>query len=277
MINPKISKGKKLSFAALLIVAILCVSMAIQVAHADTGTLLQTNACHGTQLQVAAALYKDNTEQDPNYDYYSVLVTLTDIEYQNDIWVSPTFCEVHLALPTYAQEIPAEHGPQAGQYNSQSNFQFSYEGIAYTTQIPAYWVTYSKSSDSNYNYIDWSATSQQYGITYGWVFEDYAQFTVGLRVPEGYKMFAYAQGTTDEWHNWYNLYYTEVHYETDYWAYVDPPGVVLPPVAPTPFHYQPTMPSISPSIHNPAFENRAAALPTTTQPPMSNANPFATR
>jgi hypothetical protein len=185
-----------------------------------TQEIIDSDYKKGTQLKVSAVLYKDTGEIDSSWDYYAIKVTLQDIKYQNDPWLSPLIAGVRIAVPTWAEEVPANHEPTAGWHWGQASITFTYQGIGFSMLLPSYYVTYSDSVSGSWRYFDWTVDGD--GIWF--VFEDYAEFAVGVRVPQGWKPYFYVQG----WAHWYTFYIFVFYYHsTDnvYWVVVDPPSV----------------------------------------------------
>lgn len=147
------------------------------------------------KLGMYLVAYKDTGELDPNYDYYSLRVCLADLTYRN-IWeIGPVSAHIRLAILNSAIEPPGSHKPGAGfVFSSPNSVTFGFEGIGYNMQIPGYWVSYDTSDDDTWHYVDWQVDSGDSGLGFWFLFDDYSEFTVGLRVPEGYTVEAYAEG-----------------------------------------------------------------------------------
>jgi len=177
---------------------------------------------YGTQLGISLILYKDTGEQDPNYDYYAIKVLLADVKYQNDFWTSPYKATVRIAVPTWAGEPPGSHKPTAGFQMGQSSITFAFQGIGIRMLLPACYVTYSTSSDGYYRYFDWTVD----GGGWWFIFEDYAEFSVGIRVPQGYTPDVWAGGWV-AWYTFYGLVFTYHSQESYYWLHVTAPGRLL--------------------------------------------------
>ena len=166
---------------------------------------------YGTQLGISEVLYKDTSEQDPNYDYYAIKALISDVMFQNDFWTSPLLAYVRIAVPLWAGEPPGSHQPQAGFYWGQSPVNFGFQGISFSIQLPAYSVSYSTSTDDNFRYFDWTVI----GVNYWFIFEDYAEFSVGIRIPQGYLPGVWVGGEV-VWFTNYGLIFT-YHSQEDYW------------------------------------------------------------
>jgi len=169
-------------------------------------------------------IFKDTGEQDPNYDYYAVKVKLADIKYQNDAWTCPYKATVRIAVPLWAVEPPGNHEPTAGFHSGQSSITFNFEGIGFRMQLPAYSVEYSTSTDANFRYFDWSVDGD------GWwfIFQDYAEFSVGIRVPQGSEPDVWAGGWV-AWYTFYGLIFQYHSEESYYWLHVTTQRTLLPP------------------------------------------------
>jgi hypothetical protein len=207
---------------------ILCIFLSVIIATIFIPTVFASQEIvgsdynYGTQLGISLIVYKDTGEQDPNYDYYAVKVLLADIMYQNDPWTSPYLATVRIAVPTYAGEPPGSHSPPAGFQMSQNRVNFGYQGIGVSILIPACRVSYSTSSDANFRYFDWTVDGD------GWwfIFDDYAEFIVGIRVPQGYNPTIYAGGWV-AWYSFYGLVFAYHSQESYYWLQVTAPGMLL--------------------------------------------------
>lgn len=181
--------------------------------------IVASNYHYGDQLGISLILYKDTGEQDPNYDYYAIKVMLADIEYQNDPWTSPYKATVRIAVPLWASEPPGSHKPQAGFHSGQSSITFGFQGISFGMQLPAYYVSYSTSTDANFRYFDWTVN----GGGWWFIFEDYAEFSVGIRVPQDYTPDVWAGGWV-AWYTFYGVIFEPHSQESYYWLHVTAPG-----------------------------------------------------
>lgn len=174
----------------------------------------------GTHLKVGAVLYKDTGELDWKYDYYAVRMTVEDLTWRNDWWVGPMYAYVYIYLPSNAQEVIAAHLPIAGwQGTSQIRTGFGFMGISFNVQLPAYGVSYYAWYEGSFLKIRWDLTGATGPVGWWFVFEDYADFSIGFRVPAGSKPFAYAGA----WVYWYRFNVLWFSYETRegvFWAYV---------------------------------------------------------
>lgn len=196
---------------------------------------------YGTQLGIGLTLYKDTGEQDPNYDYYAIKVILADVEYQNDPYTCPYKATVRIAVPLWAGEPPGNHQPTAGFHSGQSDITFGFEGIRFGMKLPAYYVTYSTSTDDNFRYFDWTVD----GGGWWFIFQDYAEFSVGIRVPEDYQPDVWAGGWV-AWYTYYGLVFQYHSQESYYWLHVMAPEnlVLSPDQMPT----IPKIPKVAPKI-----------------------------
>lgn len=161
-------------------------------------------------MKLAGALYKDTGELDPNYDYYAVKVTTEDIKYRNTAWTGPMYVYVDIAvLPKSAAEVPANHVPKSGTKFSQHSVSFQYEGIGFNVNIPRTFVSYWEKEDWTKHFV-WEVSGIKPSFVGWWfVFDDYAEFAVGFRVPQSSYVISasYAYG---EWYKFYGIIFKEV-------------------------------------------------------------------
>jgi hypothetical protein len=138
-----------------------------------------------SRLRLAAVLFKDTGEIDPNYDYYALKATLQDIKWQNDPSIDPIAGWLTIGFSTYAEEIPANHQPTAGDYTGQTSLNFNYVGIGFSLYLPSQRVEFYPfgTIPQASNAVKWNV----YTITKP-IFTDYAEFGIGVRVPQGKKV-----------------------------------------------------------------------------------------
>ncbi|AJC72706.1 hypothetical protein X802_04480 [Thermococcus guaymasensis DSM 11113] len=188
-------------FAVLLGLAIVLVTPAVSASH----EIVSSDYSYGENrvMKLSGALYKDTGELDPNYDYYAVKITTEDAKYRNSGWVGPMYIYVDVAvLPSSAAEVPASHVPTSGTKFTQHSVSFSYEGIGFDVQIPRTFVSYWEKNDWAHHFV-WEVSGIKPSFVGWWfVFDDYAEFATGFRVPQSSNVFtaAYAYG------EWYKLY-----------------------------------------------------------------------
>ena len=161
-------------------------------------------------MKLAGALYKDTGELDPNHDYYAVKITTEDIKYRNDGWVGPMYIYVDVAvLPESAAEVPANHVPKSGTKFSQHSVSFSYEGIGFNVYIPRAFVSYWEKDDWAHHFV-WEVSGTKPSFVGWWfVFDDYAEFAVGFRVPQNSNVYTatYAYG---DWYKFYGAVFKKI-------------------------------------------------------------------
>lgn len=194
------------------------VALALPPAY-STYAIVGSDYNYGTQLGISEILYKDISEQDPEYDYYSIKVMLADVMYQNSPLTSPLKATVRIAVPLCAGEPPGSHEPQVGFYSSQNTINFGFYGISFSMKIPARYVTYSTTTDYNFRYFDWTIDGSAYGFAWWFIFQDYADFSVGIRVPKGYQPDVWAGGWV-AWYTFYGAVFTYHSQESYYWLHV---------------------------------------------------------
>lgn len=222
--NMKIENSSRVASIAIVMLLIMGLSTFAQLACADTPIIASNYLYSGDGvLCVAGALYKDTSEQDPNYDYYAIKVTMADATYANDPNRGPLIAHVRIAVSLIATETPANHQPIAGQITQQSPITFSYSYITFSAELPCQTITYTISTDSNYRYFDWHVdgyTGWHWGTS--WVFKDWSDFNVGIRVPQGFKPTIWIQGTGDWFFNTGHMW-APIASENVYWVTLTAP------------------------------------------------------
>lgn len=200
--------------------------------------IIDSDSKTGSKLKLSVAFYKDTGEIDPSWDYYAVKATIEDIYAKNDFWNGPLFADIWLFFPDWCEEAPTNHKPEAGFRLSAGSASFGYEGIGFSVNLPAYSIGYESSTTKypGWLFVHWSYDGGWGPFAYWYyVFKDYTEAAVGVRVPQGQKPYCYVAG----WACWYRFWiflFTKDSSEMVYWCYVDPPGVEehpLPPVPPT--------------------------------------------
>jgi hypothetical protein len=200
--------------------------------------IIDSDTKSGSRLKVSAAFYKDTGEMDPNWDYYAVKATIEDIYAKNDFWNGPLYADIWLYFPSWCQEVPTNHKPEAGFRLSEGEGTFGYEGIGISMKFPAYSIGFESSTTkySGWLFCHWSYDGGWGPFAYWYyVFKDYTDASIGIRVPQGQKPYCYIAG----WAAWYRFWifaFTGDGSEMVYWCYVDPPSVQehpQPPVPPT--------------------------------------------
>lgn len=199
-----------------ILVSFLAVSTAPNVFASSE--VVDSDVVSTDETRLCLALYKDLGEQDPNWDYYALRVTVEDIKYRNDWWIGPLGLRLYLYVN--GEEVPANHQPTAGWRWGQSHVSFSYKGIGFQLLLPAYNIGYSVIDYSgNLKRYEWTVTGVWCGLAYWFIYEDYAEFAVGVRVPQGQRIYAYA-GVAVSYYKFYILWFSKVSDDICYWAYV---------------------------------------------------------
>ena len=226
-------KKRKLSLLAFTMLAIISLSAFAQFARADTPIIASAYLDSGDGvLRVSAALYKDTSELDPNYNYYAIKATLQDRVYANDPNRGPMWAGVRIAVSLSATETPTNHQPQAGTVYQQVPITFSYSYISFSALLPARTTSFTESTDANYRYFDWAVDG--YSGLHGWVFKDWSDFNIGIRVPQGYRPTVYIQGLGN---GYVHTQYGDFKFlsENVYWVTLSAPlGMSMPQGLPTP-------------------------------------------
>lgn len=185
--------------------------------------VIDSDTKSGSKMKVSAVLYKDTGEIDPNWDYYAVKVTIEDTWTKNDPWVGPMYADIYVYFPTQADEVPSNHEPKAGWYWSQFGWSFSFMCIGLSGLAPAYGIGYEAKHYSSYFRVHWWYYGWSGPVAYWFIFEDYTEAAVGVRVPQGFKPSINVSGRIV----WYRFYIFWFSYETQQYVggvNVDPPG-----------------------------------------------------
>lgn len=177
---------------------------------------------YGDILAISDFLYKDTDEVDPNYDYYSIKGVLAEQGgYENDPDAGPLSATIRVAVPLSAIEPPGSHEPTAGWTWSSTPLRFTFFGISYQMTLPAYGITYDTWTDASYRYFEWEVSSfDEYGGAWGFIFNDHADFSVGLRVPQDSTMQAWVGGYINIYEKQFPTY-SLVDTESYYWCYAE--------------------------------------------------------
>lgn len=187
--------------AVLLGLAIILAMPAVSASH----EIVSSDYAYGSNgiMKLAGALYKDTGELDPQHDYYAIKVQTEDVKYGNDGWVGPMYIYVDVAvLPQDAKEVPINHVPKRGTKFSQHSVSFSYEGIGFNVFVPRAFVSYWEKNDWAHHFI-WEVSGTNPSLVGWWfVFDDYAEFAVGFRVPQNSQVAT----LTDAYGEWYKFY-----------------------------------------------------------------------
>ena len=231
---------KKKSLPLFLIVLIITITAFTPIVHA-TQEVIDSDTNSGTYLKVSAVFYKDIGEIDPNWDYYSIKVTTEDIYYKNDPMIGPLLVDVFVSFPTWGDEVPSNHEPKAGWRWSQTQLSYSFLGISYSVRRPKFGISYENYLSGGYRKTHWDVYGVSGPFCFGFVFLDYAEYSVGVRVPQGQKPYAYVWCQA-VWYRNNIFFYTQVCWENIGGVSVDPPGAELPgppdaPVLPEPPEY----------------------------------------
>ncbi len=174
--------------------------------------VVDSDYAYGTSgiMKLSGALYRNTEDSDSNHDYYAVKVTVTDVKYRNNGWVGPLYLYVDIGvLPTTAIEVPENHRPQAGIVLSQNSVSFSYEGIGFNVYIPRAFISYYEKTDSLHHFIWEVSGTKPSWVGWWFVFDDYAEFAVGFRVPQNSQV-ATATYAYGEWYKFYGAVFKKV-------------------------------------------------------------------
>ena len=221
MLSQKTKKHQKIiSCFSICGISIFLLSMLLLPIQAQV--IADSDFYYGDILAISNILYKDTDEIDPNYDYYSINGVLAEQGgYQNDPDAGPLSATIRIAVPLSAIEPPGSHSPSAGWSWSQTDFRFTFFGIGYWMRLPAYEVTYNSWTDANFRYFDWEVSSfNDLGGAWGFIFNDYTDFSVGIRVPQDYTMQAWIGGYINIYEKTFPTY-TFVDSESYYWTYTE--------------------------------------------------------
>jgi len=169
--------------------------------------IIDSDVIYGEKVKLSMVLFRDVGELDPEWDYYAVKVTLEDLYAKNDWRCGAMYAKVWINVPAHADEVPSNHVPKAGWVWSQQRAGFSYAGISLAVNLPAYGVGYSSYTETNVagypeRVFHWSLSGEAYGIAMWFVFSDYAEFAVGVRVPERWVVHAVASAQVEWWRFW---------------------------------------------------------------------------
>jgi hypothetical protein len=198
--------------------------------------IIDSDTKSGKRLKISLVFYKDTGEQDPKWDYYAVKATIEDIYAKNDFWNGPLFADIWLYFPDWCEEVPTNHKPEAGFRLSEGEGSFGYQGISFNMKFPAYWISYesSKTKFPGWLYVHWSYDGAWGPFAFWYyVFKDYTDASIGIRVPQGKKPYCYMAG----WAAWYRFWIFVFTYEGKemvQWCYVDPPEILEHPEPPAP-------------------------------------------
>jgi hypothetical protein len=143
------------------------------------------NTCMGLSSQ----LYKDNTEQDPNHDIYTVIVRVWDPTSDNnqigDMWL-----ETYTGASGGGAYQPASLDtwqPQVGMAQSQYQITFSYAGISIPLQLPASKTDISYNPNSySWMYVAWHVHMDCNCPPAPILNPGWAEFAVAFNVPENW-------------------------------------------------------------------------------------------
>lgn len=151
---------------------------------------------HGHSI-LSTVLYKDMGEQDPSNDYFAVKATVSDEWTKNDFYSGPLFIQVYLYFPSYARETPTNHKPESGWVWSNASWSLSYEGIGLSGKSPLYGISYGAGTYKQWYRVHWSlygtVTDPPSTLARWFVTGDYADFGVGVRVPQGSECYCFAE------------------------------------------------------------------------------------
>lgn len=217
----------KFRATAICIASILATLVLLPAAQAQS-SIVTSDSRYLTSLGLGAFLYKDTGEADPNWDYYTIEGRTAEYGgYQSDNSKSPLASYFVVCVPkSYAQEPPGSHEPLSGFFwSGDDDFEFSFQGITFHMKLPAYNIEYGSWEDSFWRYYYWDIDSFYAGGTWGFIYHDYTEYSVGIRVPQGYTFDAYFGGSQSIY-EWGLMNYHLVASEDYYWLrlYHDPPG-----------------------------------------------------
>ena len=183
-----------------------------------SSSIVDSDVVETDSTRLSLVLFKDTCESDPNWDYYALLVTVEDVKHRNDWWTGPLGLRLYLYVN--GEEVPASHQPTSGWRWSQGIVGFSCKGISFQLQVPAYTVNYDVTDyASELKRYEWTVTGTWYRLAYWFIYDDYAEFAVGVRVPDGQAIYAYA-GVAVGYYRFYILYFDKIEDNLCYWAYV---------------------------------------------------------
>ena len=138
------------------------------------------------KVKIVTEMYKDTGEIDPTWDYYVVRARIFDLTLRQ-----PESAQISIEYPNYAAEM--KHEPQAGDYpTGRACATFGYAGISIPVCGGGRHVRYSTYTTSPTGKIKQFLWDHFYdaGQCEG-IFTDYADYEIGVRVPQGAAMFAY--------------------------------------------------------------------------------------
>jgi len=198
--------------------------------------LIDSDMVETDKLKLSASLHHDGEENDLEYDFFAVKVTLEDKKYKNIEDTGPMLANIYVEMSDFCEEVPSNHKPEAGSHGEHpSTITYSFYYISFNVQIPAYWVDYTEVHEGGRYKITWSLRPSYSLLTAnGPLFQDYTEFAVGVRVPAWTKPYAtvYADCV------WYKKTMIGIRWEwlcRDWdevgWAVVDPIGAQ--PITPT--------------------------------------------
>ena len=144
---------------------------------------------------LTTSIYKDHQESNPNLDYYVVEVRLKEKPNQGVL-----ASVVNIVVPSYAKEfaVNSDHQPKAGDAVA-TTITFGYGSLSIGMAIGGYHTTYTYGQSNpshSLRYFTWNQDAISApgidGCRNAWW--DYAEYAVGLIVPQGMGLFAYANG-----------------------------------------------------------------------------------
>lgn len=203
------------------------------------GGLIAQSGLTGDWIALYASLYHCTDENIAQYDYYAV-----EVDVQNLYKFTPSHYQPYLIWPfkaricvemsDFVQEEPPKNYPQSGVYGSSGALSFGWFGVGFAVDLPAHQVSYSSGMKDGKFIAQWDVTPTPLSIpgAYGQgitIFEDYAEFWIGVRVPEGYKP-SFAVSAEVCWAKMLSIItYYQCHDENVGWVTVDPPIAPTPP------------------------------------------------
>lgn len=203
--------------------------------------LIDSDMVETEKLKLSALLYHDGMENDPDYDFFAVKVTLEDKKYKNIEDTVPMLANIYVEMSDFCEEVPSNHKPEAGSHGEHpSTITYSFYFISFNLQTPAYWVDYTEVHEGGHYKITWSLRPSYSLLTAnGPLFQDYAEFAVGVRVPAWSKPYVTVYANCVWYKKTWIMHYEWVCKDWDEvgWAVVDPAGAEsLTPTTPDPIN-----------------------------------------
>ena len=207
-------QGRKILSAIL----VLFLTIALTPKALASSSIVDSDVVETDSTRLSLVLFKDTCESDPDWDYYALLVTVEDIKYRNDWWTGPLGLRLYLYVN--GEEVPASHQPTSAWRWSQGIVGFSYKGVSFQLQVPAYAINYGVTDYAGgLKRYEWTVTGVCCYLAFWFIYDDYAEFAVGVRVPDGQAIYAYA-GVAVSYYKFCILWFDKIEDDLCYWAYV---------------------------------------------------------